>query len=741
MKGGVASFWWFETNHPVDSVTGLCWQPWWDETVFGPTYDSWRQWADLTPVGGDRVQVNKGGGGMGLSDIAFDNSGTGMVTLVVLNQGADQYIDVSVTGESMSQIDYYHTTETESYTLVSSVTPVPSQESFLVEAESLNMFVITYGPGDTNPPAPPTNLSATAGDAQVILNWGDNTEPDLDGYNVYRDTTSGGPYTQIATDVATSDYTDNSVSNGTTYYYVVTAVDTSSNESGYSNEDSATPDVGAGQTPYTSHQIPGTIEAEDYDYGGEAIAYHDNDGGNSGGAYRSDDVDIESCGEGGYNVGWINAGEWIEYTVENISAGTYNIEVRVASNTAGGSLHIEFDGQDVTGTISFGATGGWQNWISVYVNDVNLSAGQQVMRVAMDSLGWNLNWVKFEAVDTTPPSAPTGLVATAGDAQVSLDWADNNEPDLAGYNVFRATTSGGGYSQLNGSLLTGSDYTDNTVSNGTTYYYVVTAVDTSSNESGYSNEASATPTDTTPPADPTGLAATPGDATVSLDWNDNGEGDLDGYNVYRSTTQGDGYSRLNGPLLSSSDYTDNTVSNDTTYYYVVTAVDTSSNESGYSNEASATPTAGGGVVFSDSFENGEWNGLWTEDSQMDWKDSAQRAVDGSYSAEVDGSASDATLTSILIDLQGKTNVTVTFSWLIEKGLDSGEYLAFDVSTNGGSSWVQKAILQGNVDQENTWHNANIDITGISGGFKIRFRGKMSRSNEDADVDMVEVLAW
>ncbi|MDH4240078.1 MAG: fibronectin type III domain-containing protein, partial [Phycisphaerae bacterium] len=147
-------------------------------------------------------------------------------------------------------------------------------------------------------------------------------------------------------------------------------------------------------------------------------------------------------------------------------------------------------------------------------------------------------------------------------------------------------------------------------------------------------------------------------------------------------------------------------------------------------------------VFYDSFEVSEWNGLWTEDSQNDWFRSTQRAIDGSYSAEVDGGASDAALTSILIDLQGKTNATVSFSWYIERGLDSGEYLAFDVSTNGGSSWVEKAILRGNVDPENTWHNASIDVTGISGGsLQIRFRAKMSSSTEDADVDLVRVTAW
>jgi hypothetical protein len=96
-------------------------------------------------------------------------------------------------------------------------------------------------------------------------------------------------------------------------------------------------------------------------------------------------------------------------------------------------------------------------------------------------------------VDTTPPAAPTGLTATGGNAVVDLNWNDNTEPDLAGYNVYRSTTSGGPYSQINGSLVTASAYSDTTVTNGITYYYVVRAVDGSNNSSGNSNEASATP--------------------------------------------------------------------------------------------------------------------------------------------------------------------------------------------------------------------------------------------------------
>jgi hypothetical protein len=145
------------------------------------------------------------------------------------------------------------------------------------------------------------------------------------------------------------------------------------------------------------------------------------------------------------------------------------------------------------------------------------------------------------------------------------------------------------------------------------------------------------------------------------------------------------------------------------------------------------------TVFSDSFEITEWNGLWTEDSQNDWFRSRQRARDGSYSAEVDGLATDAKLISIPIDLKGRKNATITFSWFIESGLDTGEYLAFDISTNGGSSWAEKGRLRGNVDTENIWHNVKIELTNIS-SLRLRFRGTMSSSEEDANLDIVKVVA-
>ena len=154
------------------------------------------------------------------------------------------------------------------------------------------------------------------------------------------------------------------------------------------------------------------------------------------------------------------------------------------------------------------------------------------------------------------------------------------------------------------------------------------------------------------------------------------------------------------------------------------------------NDETVTPLE----VFFDSFEVAEWNGLWTEDGQNDWFRSNQRATNGTFSAEVDGSASNAQLISVPINLQGRTNATITFSWLIESSLDSGEYIAFDVSTNGGSSWVEKARLRGNVSQENTWHNVTVTVNAIN-NLRLRFRGNMNQSDEDANVDNVKVVAF
>jgi endonuclease/exonuclease/phosphatase family metal-dependent hydrolase len=129
--------------------------------------------------------------------------------------------------------------------------------------------------------------------------------------------------------------------------------------------------------------LPGTIQAEDFDNGGNGSAYLDTSSGNAGGQYRTTDVDIEACSEGGYNVGWIAAGEWLNYTVNVAAAATYNAEFRVAS-VGGGSFRVMMNGNDVSGTINVPSTGGWQTWTTVR-KSVTVAAGVQSLRLAFDT--------------------------------------------------------------------------------------------------------------------------------------------------------------------------------------------------------------------------------------------------------------------------------------------------------------------------------------------------------------------
>jgi fibronectin type 3 domain-containing protein len=183
---------------------------------------------------------------------------------------------------------------------------------------------------------------------------------------------------------------------------------------------------------------------------------------------------------------------------------------------------------------------------------------------------------------SSAPTAPTGLAATAGSAQVALTWTASS--GATSYSVQRSTTSGGPYTSVR--TQAAPTYTDTSVTNGTTYYYVVSAVNTAGT-SANSNQASATPT--APgivPAVPTNLQATAGNAQVSLSWTASSA--ATSYSVQRSTTSGGPYTSVGNP--TSVAYTDTSVTNGTTYYYVVAAVNTVGT-SANSNQASATPTA------------------------------------------------------------------------------------------------------------------------------------------------------
>lgn len=184
------------------------------------------------------------------------------------------------------------------------------------------------------------------------------------------------------------------------------------------------------------------------------------------------------------------------------------------------------------------------------------------------------------AAPLTPPTAPTGLQATAGNTQVSLEWSAS--AGATSYHVKRATINGGPYTQV--SAPTGTNFTDTGLTNGTAYFYVVSALN-SAGESANSAQASATPVaPATPPAAPTGLQATAGNSQVSLTWT--ASVGATSYHVKRSTISGGPYTQVAAPTTTSD--TDSGLTNGTTYFYVVSALNTAG-ESANSSQASATP--------------------------------------------------------------------------------------------------------------------------------------------------------
>jgi hypothetical protein len=180
---------------------------------------------------------------------------------------------------------------------------------------------------------------------------------------------------------------------------------------------------------------------------------------------------------------------------------------------------------------------------------------------------------------------PASLAATAGNAQVALSWPATGGAN--GYNIKRAPIAGGPYVMVG--CATTTSYTDTGLLNGKSYYYVVSATYSGSpnagGESRNSIEASATPQAVTPPP-PTGLTATPGNSQVTLNWN--ASPGASSYNVKRATINGGPYTTITSPF--STNYTDSGLSNNTTYYYVVSAVN-SGGESANSSQLSATPLA------------------------------------------------------------------------------------------------------------------------------------------------------
>lgn len=417
---------------------------------------------------------------------------------------------------------------------------------------------ILYGDMPDQPPFTPTGLIATASNAVVQLSW--NNAVGADSYLVKRSTTSGSGYTTIASGVTATSYLDTGVVNGTTYYYVIAATNNIS-----SSADSAE----ASATPFAILKLAGTIigTAGSYNNEGNTIAkVFDND------LNTFFDANVANGAWAGldFGVGVSNIIAQIKYCPR---AGGF--ADRMPGGVFQGANQANFSGAVTLFTITtqppYGAF--------TSVNITNATAFRYVRYLSPNG-GWgNVAEVEFWGPGAAAPAAPTGLAATAGNAQVALAW--NASATATNYYVKRSTTSGSGYVNIatNASLT----FTNTGLVNGTPYYYVVSAVNAGS-ESANSTQVSATPL--APPNAPGGLAATAGDASVALNWSVSAT--ATNYYVKRSMSSGSGYATVG--TNASLAFTNTGLNNGTLYFYVVSAVN-ASGEGGNSSEVSARPTS------------------------------------------------------------------------------------------------------------------------------------------------------
>jgi hypothetical protein len=153
----------------------------------------------------------------------------------------------------------------------------------------------------------------------------------------------------------------------------------------------------------TAITVPGIIQAENFDGGGQNVAYRDTTSGNSGGQYRTgDSVDIVKT-SGGYAVNNIRTGEWMAYTVNVPATGAYNFDINVASTVSNAAFHVEVDGQSVTGKIGVPNTGSLSTYKWWGLTRINLSAGKRQIKVVADQETFDLDALRFTTAATARP--------------------------------------------------------------------------------------------------------------------------------------------------------------------------------------------------------------------------------------------------------------------------------------------------------------------------------------------------
>jgi hypothetical protein len=209
---------------------------------------------------------------------------------------------------------------------------------------------------------------------------------------------------------------------------------------------------GGAEGPYggTAAAVPGTVQAANYDTGGQGVGYNVSSVNGTADSYRPDGVDLETCSDTGcgYDLGWTATGQWFKYTVNVATAGTYTVSFRVASpNGVTDGLHIANSaGTNLSGNVNVPDTGGWQTWATATAS-VTLPAGRQTLTVDQDNGGWNLHYLGFaaaggggSALTASPSSLAFGSTLTGSASPAQTVTVSN--PNSSAVSVSQLAVSG-----------------------------------------------------------------------------------------------------------------------------------------------------------------------------------------------------------------------------------------------------------------------------------------------------------
>jgi fibronectin type 3 domain-containing protein len=419
----------------------------------------------------------------------------------------------------------------------------------------------------------PTSLLARSANAAAVLTWTGIVGPaDISSYNVKRSTVSNGPYTTIATNVGHVSYTDTGLANNTTYYYVVSAVN-SLGESADSAE--------AVVIPLVSYAI---------NSGGSAVgsfvadAYYS--GGNAGSTGAAIDLSAVT-----------NPAPQAVYQTERWGANTYtfssltpaaNYKVRlhfaeIFYNAPGiRAFNVFINGTQVLFNYDiFAEAGKNKAVIKEFIVAAN-GSGQIVIQYANIPGKDNAksSGIEILPVNNTPLTAPTGLVAAAvSPTEIGLTWTASAA--VASYNVKRASTVGGPYTNI-AIGITALAYDDAGLAPNSSYYYEVSAVNNGTESSASAPAAAATPA-LPPPTTPIAVTATSVGTEIRLNWLLAGW--VTGYNIKYSTNSGGPYT-LVASNVTGGCYTNTGLTPGKIYYFVVSSINATA-ESANSAEVSA----------------------------------------------------------------------------------------------------------------------------------------------------------